>query len=362
MNHAKVAVIKGDGIGPEVIKEALKILSKVAPLLNSKLDFTEYDLGASQYLKTKEAMAGSVWKELAASDAILLGAVGDPRVPPGILEREVLLKIRFELDLYINLRPCILYEGAFTPIKNKSSRDIQFVVVRENTESVYTGLGGVFKKGTLDEVAIQEDVNTRKGVERSIRYAFDYCKSRGFKNSLTLVDKANVLTHAHGLWRRVFEEVGKEYSQVKRNAIYVDAACMDFVRRPENFDVLVTNNIFGDIITDLGAVISGGLGFAASANINAAQGLKLGRCSALFEPVHGSAPDIVGKGLANPLAAILAAKMMLDYLGEKKAAQIIEEAVRSVVKSGKIFKPESSDLAVSTSAVGDLVFSSLKEF
>ncbi|MBI2915938.1 MAG: 3-isopropylmalate dehydrogenase, partial [Elusimicrobia bacterium] len=304
MKNFKVAVIAGDGIGPEVIREGRKVLSKVAPQLQSKLQFSEYDLGAAQYLKTKEAMPESVFKELAGSDAIYLGAVGDPKVPPGILEREILLKIRFELDLYINLRPCILYEGAFTPLKNKGPQDIHFVVVRENTESVYAGLGGVFRKGTSEEVAIQEDINTRKGVERCVRFAYDYCQKRNHKKVLTLVDKANVLTHAHQLWRRAFAEVGRDYPDVRTNATYVDAAGMDFVRKPEIFDTLVTNNIFGDILTDLGAIISGGLGLASSANLNPSR--KEGGASALFEPVHGSAPDIAGKGLANPLAAILA--------------------------------------------------------
>lgn len=358
MNVHQIAVIPGDGIGPEVIKESIKILEKIKPLLKQPLNFKEFDLGAKQYLKTKEAMPLSVWNELIQSDVVMLGAVGDPSVPPGILEREVLLKIRFELDLYINLRPCILYDGVFTPIKNKNPKDIQFVVVRENTESVYSGIGGVFKKGTLDEVSIQEDINTRKGVERCIRYAFEYCKNRNYKNSITLVDKANVLTHAHQLWRRVFESVGTEYSQIKRNALYVDAAAMDFIRRPEIFDVLVTNNIFGDIITDLGAIVSGGLGMAASANMNPdAKKSKVKQCAALFEPIHGSAPDISGQGLANPIAAILAAKMMLEFLDETVAANGIDQAIKKAIQSGKVFKPESSDLLVSTSAIGDIVSS-----
>lgn len=358
MNKYNIAVIAGDGIGPEVTQEALKVLAKVKPLLKSELKFDEYDLGAGQYLRTKEAMPESVFKKLVSSDAIFLGAVGDPKVPPGILEREVLLKIRFELDLYVNLRPCILFDGVFTPIKNKTPKDIRFMVVRENTESIYSGMGGVFKKGTPDEVAIQEDINTRKGVERCIRYAFEYCKNHGAKQTLTLVDKANVLTYAHNLWRRVFEEVGSLYPQIKRNALYVDAAAMDFIRRPETFDVVVTNNIFGDILTDLGAIISGGLGLASSANINPdAKTAQHKQCSALFEPIHGSAPDIAGKGLANPIAAILAAKMMLDHLGEQTAADKIEKAVQSAIRSGKIFKPESADTQMSTVAIGDLVSS-----
>ena len=359
MSSHKIAVIKGDGIGPEVVNEGQKALKKVAPHLKSKLEFTEFDLGAGQYLRTKEAMPESAFKALVESDAILLGAVGDPRVPPGVLEREVLLRIRFDLDLYINLRPCALYEGVFTPVKNKTAQDIQFTVVRENTESVYAGVGGFFKKGTPDEVAIQEDINTRKGVERCLRYAFEFCRARGRRKALTLVDKANVLTYAHNLWRRAFAEVGKEYPDVKTNAMYVDAVGMDFVRRPENFDVIVTNNIFGDILTDLGAIISGGLGLAASANLHAAPKGAPYRCRALFEPVHGSAPDIAGKGLANPLAAILAGKMLLDFLGESAAAEKIDQAVRQAIQSKKIFKPESADTQLSTSAIGDLVSSFL---
>lgn len=357
MSAHKIAVIPGDGIGPEVIAEALKVLDRVSPQLKSKIEFKKYDLGAGFYLKHKEALPDSIFEELKAHDAIFLGAVGDPKVPPGILERDVLLKIRFDLDLYINLRPCTLFEGAFTPLKNKTAKDIDFTVVRENTESVYCGVGGVFKKGTPDEVAVQEDVNTRKGVERAIRYAFEVCKKRNAKKTLTLVDKANVLTFAHNLWRRTFEEVGREYPDIKRNAIYVDAAGMDFVRRPEIFDTLVTNNIFGDILTDLGAIISGGLGLSASGNLNA--GPSKFACKAMFEPIHGSAPDIAGKGIANPLAAVLAGKMMLDFLGETAAADKVEQAVRKTVKSGKVFKPESADIAIATAAVGDLVLSHL---
>lgn len=365
----RVAVIGGDGIGPEVIREALKILNKVSPQLKTPLQLEEIDLGAKQYLKTGEALPKSVFEELKKMAAILLGAVGDPKVKPGILEREILLKIRFDLDLYINLRPCILYEGAMTPLKNKKSKDINFVVVRENTESVYAGLGRVFERGSKNEIAIQEDVHTRKAVERCIRFAFEFCKERNQKKVLTMVDKANVMTHAHDLWRRVFSEVGKEYPQIEKNCLYVDACAMDFVRRPEIFDVVVTNNIFGDILTDLGAIISGGLGLASSANFNPdkepRQGRELlgtssnGNCKGLFEPVHGSAPDIAGKGLANPLAAILSCRMMLDFLGETRAAQKIEQAVRKVLKSGKIFKKNSFELKLSTSNIGDLVLDAL---
>ncbi len=356
----KIAVVPGDGIGREVISEGLKVLKKLEPNLSAEFCLLDLDLGADAYLRTHEAMPDSVWKEILGADAIYLGAVGDPRVPPGILEREVLLRIRFDLDLYINLRPCEMYAGAFTPLKHKSASDIRFTVVRENTESVYTGVGGVFKKGTAEEVAIQEDVNTRKGVERAVRYAYELCAARAGKRELTLVDKANVLTYAHQLWRRVFSEVGQEYPQIKQSALYVDACAMDFVRRPERFDVIVTNNIFGDILTDLGAVISGGLGLSASANLRPLAPEKtVSRCWGMFEPVHGSAPDIAGKGLANPLAAILALKMLLEAMNEKSAAQKIEQAVAKVTAGGKIFKPESTDTSISTSAIGDLVVSSL---
>ncbi len=359
----RISVIAGDGIGPEVIREGLKVLNKVSKKLKRPLEFEHLEVGAARWLRTKETLTEKEMETIIASDAVYLGAVGDPKVPPGILERDVLLKIRFELDLYINLRPCVLLEGAFTPLKNKGSSDINFIVVRENSESVYTGLGGVFKRGTPDEVAIQEDINTRKGVDRILDYAFEVCEARKNKNQITMVDKANVLTHAHGLWRRAFEEMGKSYPRIKRNATYVDAAAMDFVRRPEMFDVVVTNNIFGDILTDLGAIISGGLGLAASANINDLPSPDLPKkgqvCRGLFEPIHGSAPDIAGRNLANPIAAIMAAKMMLDHLSETEAASAIDKAVRKTVAGGKIFKKDSPDLAVSTHEAGDQVCSYL---
>jgi 3-isopropylmalate dehydrogenase len=357
----RISVISGDGIGPEVIGEGLKILSKVSRRLKTRLEFKNYDIGAQRYLKTGETLTDKELDSISASDAIYLGAVGDPRVKPGILERDVLLKLRFELDLYINLRPCILMEGAFTPLKDKTPQDINFVVVRENSESVYSGVGGVFRRGTPYETALQEDINTRHGVDRILDYAFKYCAKRKNRKMLTLVDKANVLVHAHGLWRRAFEEMGENYPDIKRHALFVDAAAMDFVRKPEVFDVVVTNNLFGDILTDLGAIVSGGVGMAASANLNDSSISDLPRkgqkCRGLFEPIHGSAPDIAGRGLANPIAAILAAKMMLDSFGETRAASAIEKAVKSTVAHGNIFKKNSADLAVSTSEVGDRVAS-----
>src|SRR3989344_5829889 len=350
MPSYKIAVIPGDGIGPEVTREALKVLSKIKKRLGASLEIEEHDIGAARYLKSRETLPDRVLEKLRGSDAILLGAVGDPKVPPGILERDILLRLRFELDLYINLRPCALLEGAFTPLKNKSPRDIDFAVVRENSEGLYAGIGGTFKKGTPFEVAVQEDINARAGVERALRYAFETARTRGPKKHLALVDKANVLTHAHGLWRRTFEEVAGDFPGVRRSATYVDAAAMDLVRRPEIFDVVVTNNLFGDILTDLGAVISGGLGLAASANLNPGPASKKPNvCRGLFEPVHGSAPDIAGKGTACPPAAILAAGMMLDSRGERSGAAAVGNAVGSAVRAGRIFKKDSFDLALSTS-------------
>ena len=352
----KISVVSGDGIGPEVTKEALKVFEKVRPLLKNEFEFFFQDLGAESYLRTREVFPKSVYQEMSDSDAVFLGAVGDPRVAPGILEKGILLKLRFDFDLYINLRPCILYDGVFCPIKNKTTQDIHFTVIRENTESVYTGMGGIFKEGTKDEVAIQEDINTRKGVERCIRFAYEYSQNHARKKELALVDKANVLTFAHGLWRRVFKEVGKEYPNIAQKALFVDAAAMDFIRKPETLDVLVTNNIFGDILTDLGAILSGGLGTAASANLHPERS-EGARCNAMFEPIHGSAPDIAGQGKANPIAAILAMKMLLDFFEETNASKKIEQAVSETLRNEKLFQPNSSETLLSTSAIGDLIAS-----
>ncbi len=304
-------------------------------------------MGGELYLKTKEILPDSVLQELKQMDAIYLGAIGHPEVRPGILEKGILLKIRFQLDQYINLRPVKLYPGVETPLKDKRAEDIDFVVVRENTEGAYTGVGGFIKKGTPDEIAIQEAIHTRKGVERCLRFAFEYCRKRNQKNKLTLCGKTNVLTYAFDLWERAFYEVGKEFEDIETDYAHVDAVCMWMVKNPEWFDVIVTDNMFGDIITDLGAMIQGGLGMAAGGNINP-QGVSM------FEPMGGSAPKYTGKGMVSPLAAISACQMMLEHLGEGKAAQDIEKAIMKVVKDD-IKCLSAGKMGYSTSEVGDLV-------
>ena len=343
----KIAVIPGDGIGPEVTREALKVLRTVSEKAGFEYQTVEYDFGAERYLKTGETLPDSALNELKEMDAIFLGAVGDPRVEPGILEKGILLKLRFGLDQYINLRPVKLYPGVWTPLRDKGPEDIDFVVIRENTEGLYLGLGGIMREGTLDEVAIQEMVNTRKGVERCVRYAFEYTRRRNRKKKLTLCDKANVLTYVHGLWRRVFEEVGKEYPDIEKDYAFVDATCMWMVKNPEWFDVIVTCNMFGDIITDLGAIIQGGMGIAAGANINP-QGVSM------FEPIHGSAPKYAGKNMANPLAAICAVQMMLEQIGEDEAARMVDDAIAKTLSSGKI-KDLSARSGLHTDEIGDMV-------
>src|SRR4030043_291465 len=324
MKSYNIAVIPGDGTGPEVIREGIKVLDAVSKRFEFKFDFSYYDFGGSRYLSTGETLPASASDELKKYDAIYLGAIGHPDVKAGILERGILLRLRFELDQYINLRPVKLYPGIDCPLKNKRPEDIDFVVVRENTEGLYAGAGGVLKKGTPDEVAIQESINTRKGVERCIRFAFDYCKRRNKDKKLTLCGKTNVLTFAFDLWERTFHEVAKEYPAIQTDYAHVDATTMWMVKNPEWFDVIVTDNLFGDIITDLGAMIQGGLGIAAGGNINP-QGVSM------FEPMGGSAPKYTGMGIVSPLAAISACQMMLDHLGEEKAAREIEEAVEKVV-------------------------------
>lgn len=349
----KIAVIPGDGTGPEVIREAVKVLESVSSRAGFKIDFQEYDFGGERFLKTGETLPDSALSELKSFDAILLGAIGHPDVKPGILERGILLKLRFELDQYINLRPVKLYPGVETPLKDKKPEDIDFVVVRENTEGLYVGAGGFLKKGTPDEVAIQESINTRRGVERCIRFAFDYCRQRNKRKELTLCGKTNVLTYAHDLWERVFYEVAKEYPDIKTSYAHVDAICMWFVKNPEWFDVVVTDNMFGDIITDLGAIIQGGMGIAAGGNINP-QGVSM------FEPIGGSAPKYTGKNVINPLAAISAAQMMLDFLGEKQAADWIEKSIIKVT-SEKLKSLAAGQMGYSTTEVGDMVAQFVQE-
>ncbi len=350
----KIGVISGDGIGPEIIREGIKVLESISEVCGFNFEWIEYDFGGERYLKTGETLPTSAIEEFKKLDAIYLGAVGHPDVAPGILEKGILLKIRFELDQYINLRPVKLYPGVETPLKNKKPEDIDYVVVRENTEGLYCGIGGNFKKGTKDEIATQLSINTRKGVERCIRYAFKLAKERNKKKSLTVVDKANVLIYEGDLWRRVAIEVSKEFPDIKLDFAFVDATCMWMVKNPEWFDVIVTNNMFGDIITDLGAITQGGLGIAAGANINP-EGVSM------FEPIHGSAPKYAGKNVACPLATILAGGMMCDILGEKKAAEIIEKAIIKALSEGYIKSLEAGKMGMTTSEAGDLIAKFVKE-
>jgi len=343
----KIAVIPGDGTGPEVIREGVKVLEAAARRGGFKVSWIYYDLGGERYLKTGETLPERVMEELKQMDAIYLGAIGHPQVKPGILERGILLRLRFELDLYINLRPVKLYPGVETPLKDKGPEDIDFVVVRENTEGLYAGAGGFLRRGTPYEVAIQTSINTRMGVERCIRYAYEYCRRRNKKKKLTLCGKTNVLTYAFDLWERVFYEVGEEYPDIEKDYVNVDALCMWMVKNPERFDVIVTDNMFGDIITDLGAIIQGGMGVAAGGNINP-KGVSM------FEPIGGSAPKYTGKNVVNPLAAILAGKMMLEHLGEEEAAQWVEKAVIEVA-SHHMKSMEAGKMGLSTPEVGDLV-------
>lgn len=352
----RIAVVPGDGIGPEVVREGLKVLEAACRLEGVKCDTVFFDLGGERYLRTGETLPDGVLEELRSFDAIYFGAIGHPEVPPGVLERGILLKLRFALDLFVNLRPVKLYPGVETPLKGKTPADIDFVVVRENTEDVYAVEGVSFREGTREEVALQPALYTRRGTERVIRYAFELARKRaaerGKTAKVTLVDKANVMTVGHGLWRRVFAEVSQDFPEVVTEALYVDAAAMEFVLHPERFQVIVTTNLFGDILTDLGAAIQGGIGIAPSGNIHP------GKVS-LFEPVHGSAPTIAGQNLACPLAAILTAALMMEHLGETKVAQRIETAVTHALETGKIRSLEAGKMGLTTSEVGDLVASFL---
>ena len=343
----KIAVIPGDGTGPEVVAEGLKVLTSASQRFSFKYQMEHFDLGGERYLRTGEILPDSVLEELKQMDAIYLGAIGHPGVQPGILEQGILLKIRFQLDQYINLRPVKLYPGVETPLKDKKPEDIDFVVVRENTEGAYVGAGGFLKKGTPDEIAIQEAIHTRKGAERCIRFAFEYCRKRNRKKKVTLCGKTNVLTYAFSLWERAFHEVAKEYQGIETDYAHVDATCMWMVKNPEWFDVIVTDNLFGDIITDLGAMIQGGMGIAAGGNVNP-EGVSM------FEPIGGSAPKYTGQGVVSPLAAIAACQMMLEHLGEEKAARGIEEAIMKVVQRD-VKSLSAGKMGYSTSEVGDLV-------
>ncbi len=360
----KIAVIPGDGTGPEVVNEGIKVLKSVGSKFNISFDFENYDFGGERYKKTGELLPESVVEELKKFDSIYLGAIGHPDVLPGILEKGILLKLRFELDQYINLRPVKLYPNVETPLKDKTFEDIDFVVIRENTEDLYSGTGGFTHKNTSNEVAVQTAVYTRKGVDRAIKYAYEYALKRrvprpwkgltqkeisdGFTGKLTLVGKTNVLTYIYDLWERAFNEMGeKDYPNIKRDYNHVDACCMWMVKNPNWYDVIVTGNMFGDIITDLGAMIQGGMGIAAGGNINP-EGVSM------FEPIGGSAPKYTGMNVINPIAAIASAQMLLDELGETEAASAIENAITYVV-SEKLKSLAARKMGYSTTEVGDMI-------
>ncbi|MFC1819821.1 3-isopropylmalate dehydrogenase [Thermodesulfobacteriota bacterium] len=350
-----IAVIPGDGTGPEVTAESLKVLKTVSEKFGFKYELTEFDFGSERYMRTGETLPDSAIEDLRGFNAILLGAIGHPDVAPGILEKGILLKARFELDQYINLRPVRLYPGVNTPLKDKGPSEIDYCVIRENTGDQYTGTGGFTMKGTPHEVAIQTAVYNRHQVDRCLKYAFEYARKYGKKargrddhNTLALVGKTNVLTYLYDLWERAFHEMGdREFPDIRREYYHVDAACMWMVKNPEWFDVLVTGNMFGDIITDLGAITQGGMGLAAGGNINP-EGVSM------FEPIGGSAPKYTGMGVINPLAAICAASMMLETIGEQAAADAIDNAVRYVT-ANKLKSMEANRMGYSTGEVGDMV-------
>ena len=344
----KIAILPGDGTGPEVVDEAVKVLDAVAQKFNFKYESKSYDFGGDRYLSTGEILPDSAANELRQYDTILLGAIGHPDVKPGILEKGILLRLRFELDQYINLRPVKLYPGVETPIKDKGPDDIDFVVVRENTGGIYTGVGGISMIGTKNEIAVQSMVYNRFQVDRCLKYAYEYTKKRKKTMTLGLCGKTNVLTYVYDLWERAFHEMGeKDYPDIKRDYYHVDAVTMWMVKNPEWFDVIVTGNMFGDIITDLGAMVQGGMGIAAGGNINP-EGVSM------FEPIGGSAPKYTGQNIINPLAAISCVDMMLRHLGEDEAGKAVEQAIMTVTKD-KLKSLAAGRMGYSTTEVGDLV-------
>ena len=321
---ARIAVIPGDGIGKEVTPEAVKVLRAVTSATGRNIEFVEFDWGADKHLREGVSLpAGAVEMLRDEFDAILFGALGDPRVPSNQHAADILLGLRFKLDLYVNSRPVELLHDRLTPLRDRKERDIRLVVFRENTEGLYVGVGGFFKKGTADEIAVQEDVNSRKGVERIIRYAFDYARQHKLKR-VCMSDKSNAMTFAHDLWQRVFKEVRQEYPAIDSRHLYIDTLAMEIVRDPSQFDIIVTCNLFGDIVSDLGAQLAGGLGLAPSGNIHPGK-------TSLFEPVHGSAPNIAGRGIANPLGSVLASAMMLEFLGWDREASVLREGVKAAL-------------------------------
>ena len=348
----RIAVIGGDGVGPEVTSQALKALTAASDRFDFTYTTIDYDLGGDRYLATGEVLPESVEEELAEHDVILLGAVGTPDVPPGVLERGLLLKLRFDFDQYVNHRPVKLFPGVPTPIAGLTPDRCDMLIIRENTEGMYVGAGGVLRWGTAYEVATQESLNTRHGVERIVRYAFEQATTR--RGHLTMCHKTNVLIHAGDLWQRTFEEIAADYPSVQTDYVHVDAMCLYMVTTPERFDVVVTDNLFGDIITDLGAAVQGGMGLAASGNLN-----PTGEHPSMFEPVHGSAPDIAGKGWANPVAAVLSVAVCLNHLGETDAAAAVEEAAASILPTmGSMGGP---DMGASTDQLGDRIAAAVRE-
>lgn len=324
----RIAIIPGDGIGKEVIPEAVKVIKAAASAGGRDLSIVEFDWGADRYLRDGTTLPTDAPEMFRRDfDAILLGALGDPRVPDNRHGADILLGLRFKLDLYANVRPCVLFDRLLTPLKDRAEKDIRFTVIRENTEGLYVGMGGFFKKGTADEIATQEDINTRKGVERVLRYAFEYARQHGHKR-VCMSDKSNALAYGHDLWQRTFAEVKREYPEIEPSHMYIDNLLMQMIRDPSHFEVIVTCNLFGDIASDVGAQLAGGLGLAPSGNIHPGQ-------VSMFEPVHGSAPTIAGKGISNPMGAVLAAAMMLSYLGLSDEAQRMESAVRAAIREGK---------------------------
>ncbi len=352
MSRHRIAVIPGDGIGVEVVREAVETMSLAASAFGIALDVSEWDLGAERYLRTGTTITEEDFRSLADEhDAILLGALGDPRVPDGVHARDILLGLRFRLDLYVNFRPCVLLDPALSPLKSAAAGSVHVEIFRENTEGLYVDMGGIFKKGTPDEIAIQEDVNTRKGVERIIRAAFQHARAHG-RPRVTLVDKANAMPAPGSLWRRTFDEVGEGFPEISRDAMYVDAMVMDLVRRPESYSVLVCPNLFGDIVSDLAAAVTGGLGAAPSANIHPGR-------HALFEPVHGSAPDIAGTDRANPLGAIRCLPLLFEHLGLPGAARTVDEAVLRAIRAGETTTDMGGSLG--TAAAGRAVRAHLEK-
>ena len=343
---ARIAVIPGDGIGKEVTPEAIKAIRAATKSARRQIEFVEFDWGADKFLREGVTLPTGAVEILAKEfDAILFGAMGDPRVPSNQHAADILLGLRFKLDLYVNARPVELFHDRLTPLRDRTVRDVKFMVFRENTEGLYVGVGGFFKKGTADEVAVQEDVNSRKGVERVIRYAFEYAKENGLKR-VCMSDKSNAMTFAHDLWQRVFKEVRQEYPEVESRHLYIDTLAMEVVKDPRQFDVIVTCNLFGDIISDLGAQLAGGLGLAPSGNIHPG-------CTSLFEPVHGSAPNIAGQGIANPLGSILSSAMMLEFLGWKEEGEALREAVRAALQENVVTRELGGSKA--TDEVGDWI-------